>query len=90
MDVLAARRALHPVAWIKIVGHAPRSYAQLVGLFLLAVIAFGVASLSTAALGYIAIVGDFVVTAMATLMWMAQASLVGGFLRGHAHELGYA
>jgi hypothetical protein len=82
--------ALYPVAWVQVIARAPRSYAQLVGLFLLALVAFAVANLLSVALAVVPIVGGYLAATLSTLLWMAQAALVGGFLRRHAQDFGYA
>lgn len=82
--------ALYPVAWVKIIGRAPKSYLQLVGMFVAAMIAFGLFHLLASVVAYIPVVGVYVLTIGSTLLWMAQAALVGGFLRRHAEDFGYA
>jgi hypothetical protein len=79
--------ALYPLAWVKIIARAPRSYAQLVGLFVAAFVPFGVVTLVT---GAIPVVGDYLGTVATTLLWTAQACVVGGFLRRHADEFGWS
>ena len=82
--------ALYPVIWIKVIARAPRSYLTLVGLFLLALLAFVVMRLVTLALASVLIVGPFLVAALSNLLVFVQAAVVGGFLRRHAEDFGYA
>ncbi|HEY2743116.1 MAG TPA: hypothetical protein VGL86_00775 [Polyangia bacterium] len=83
--------ALYPVAWVQIIARAPRSYALLVGIFALSIVAFfGITLLAAAAAGFIPILGAWLVATVANLMLFAQAALVGGFLRRHAQDFGYA
>jgi hypothetical protein len=82
--------ALYPVAWVQIIARAPRSYLKLVGLFALAGVAFVALRLLALAFVWMPFVGAYLVAAISTLLWMTQAALVGGFLRRHAHDFGYA
>lgn len=83
--------ALYPVAWIAIMRRAPSSYAQLVALFALSIVAFFLfTTLSALLAGWIPVVGKLVVGTVANLLLFVQAALVGGFLRRHAREFGYA
>jgi hypothetical protein len=82
--------AFWPPSWIAIARRAPRSYARLVALFLLAVVAYGLWTLVTSALiGWLPILGSLVVGTGANLILFVQASLVGGFLRRHAELFGW-
>ncbi len=83
--------ALYPVAWVQIIARAPRSYALLVGIFTLSIVAFfGITFLAAAAAGFIPVIGTWLVGTVANLLLFAQAALVGGFLRRHAQDFGYA
>jgi hypothetical protein len=82
--------AVYPIAWVKIIGRAPLSYLQLVGMFIAALLAFALFRRLGNALAFVPVVGDYAVTVGMTLLWMAQAALVGGFLRRHAEDFGYA
>ena len=82
--------ALYPVAWVQIIARAPASYAQLVGLFALGGAVFFAARLLTLTLAFVPILGVYAGTVLTTLLWMVQAAIVGGFLRRHAHDFGYA
>lgn len=83
--------ALYPIAWVQIIARAPSSYARLVGIFALSIVAFAGATLVvTLAAGFIPLVGSWIVGTIENLLLFAQAALVGGFLRRHAHDFGYA
>jgi hypothetical protein len=83
--------ALYPVAWIQIMRRAPASYARLVGLFALSLVAYFFFTLLAALMAaWIPILGTWFVNTVANLLLFVQAALVGGFLRRHAEEFGYA
>lgn len=83
--------AVYPVAWAQIIARAPSSYARLVGIFALSILALAGATLvASLAAGFIPLVGAWIVGTMEILLLFAQAALVGGFLRRHAHDFGYA
>jgi len=83
--------ALYPIAWAQIIARAPASYARLVGIFALSIVAFaGVTLVASLAAGFIPLVGSWIVGVIENLLLFAQAALVGGFLRRHAHDFGYA
>ena len=82
--------ALYPVAWVQVIARAPLSYLMLVGLFLLALVAFATMRLLTVLLAFVPILGPFLVGAISNLLWFLQATIVGGFLRRHAEDFGYA
>jgi hypothetical protein len=82
--------ALYPVAWVRIVARAPRSYAWLLLLFAGAVVAAALLFAAANRLfGALPLVGDWLTYTLLVLLAFAQASLVGGFLHRHADELGY-
>jgi hypothetical protein len=83
--------ALYPIAWLKIAARAPRSYLLLVLLFVGTLLALSL--ILTAAgmvAGWIPLVGAFITNGLLCLILFAQAALVGGFLRRHAEDFGYA
>jgi hypothetical protein len=83
--------ALYPVAWIQIIRRAPASYARLVALFALSLVAyFCFTVLSQLAAGWIPFLGDMLVGTVANLLLFVQAVIVGAFLRRHAEEFGFA
>jgi hypothetical protein len=82
--------ALYPVAWVRIVARAPRSYVFLVLLFAGAVLAGALlVAVAGLAVGRIPVLGAWITYTLLVLLAFAQASLVGGFLHRHAADLGY-
>jgi hypothetical protein len=82
--------ALYPVAWVRIVARAPRSYAFLLLFFAGAVVAAALLFAAANRLfGALPLVGDWLTYTLLLVLAFAQASLVGGFLHRHADELGY-
>jgi hypothetical protein len=83
--------ALYPVAWLQVISRAPASYVRLVALFWATLIAFALfGRLVAPALQGVPLAGAFLGAWAANLLWFAQACLVGGFLRRHASDFGYA
>ena len=83
--------AVYPVAWAQIIARAPASYARLVGIFAISIVVLAAATLvATLAAGFIPLAGSWIVGIIENLLLFAQAALVGGFLRRHAHDFGYA
>lgn len=83
--------ALYPVAWWHVISRAPSSYARLVALFWATLAAFALYGVLVAPLlQRVPIAGAFLSASVANLLWFTQACLVGGFLRRHASDFGYA
>lgn len=83
--------ALYPVAWLHVITRAPASYARLVALFWATLVAFALFGRTLAPLlESVPVAGAFLTACAANLLWFAQACLVGGFLRRHATDFGYA
>jgi hypothetical protein len=81
--------ALYPVAWVRIVARAPRSYVHLVLLFVVTVLAAALALYVVSWLvGGIPLFGSWLRCALCALLLFAQAAVVGGFLRRHATDFG--
>lgn len=84
------RAAFWPPAWLKVMGAAPALYARLVGLFFVAALAWVAGAwVAERLFGWLPIVGSLLVPAVSALLLIAQASLVGGFLRRNAEQFGY-
>lgn len=82
--------AIWPVAWIRIIARAPIAYLRLVGLFLAAgVVWMLVGRLTGLLFGRIPFFGNWLVATAIDIVVFLQATLVGGFLRRNADELGY-
>lgn len=82
--------AIYPVAWIQVVKRAPGSYLRLWALFMLSLVALALLWwLGGLAVGWIPLVGGFVLRTAVNLGLFAQAALVGGFLMRHAEDFGY-
>ncbi len=83
--------ALYPVAWLQVITRAPASYLRLVALFWATLVAFALFGRTLAPLlQSVPVAGGCLRACAANLLWFAQACLVGGFLRRHAGDFGYA
>lgn len=80
-----------PLNWARIIRHAPGPYLRLCGVFA-ATVAVGGAALGivVAIFGGIPVLGRLAAGMVLALAVMLQATMVGGFLRRHAEELGYS
>jgi MFS family permease len=82
--------ALYPVAWVRIVARAPRSYAILVLVFFAALIVGGLLiPFAGGVLAHVPVFGGWLQQTLIVLLAFAQACLVGGFLHRHADDLGF-
>lgn len=76
-----------PPLWFQIAARAPREYLQLVGWFLLSLLAWWLASMAGRfALGGIPLLGPWLAESVSTLFLLLQATLVGAFLHRHRSE----
>lgn len=84
-----ARAALWPFWWARIIARAPVAYGRIVGVFIASSVVWALgASLAAATLGRIPFVGPFAAATVNAALAVLQATLVGGFLRRNAEELG--
>ena len=83
--------AVWPPGWIAIISRAPGQYVQLAGMFLASTIVWVIVNFAlTLSLGQVPFLGAILVPTAGTMIILAQACLVGGFLRRNAEVLGYA
>lgn len=86
-----ARAALWPFAWARVIARAPLAYGRVVGVFVASSVVWALgAALAVMTIGQLPIVGPFAAGAVNAALAILQATLVGGFLRRHAEDLGYA
>ena len=82
--------ALWPGAWVQIAMRSPETYVKLAGVFLLSSVIW-VASLALVVftLGRLPFLGNLITGAVNASFALAQAALVGGYLRRNAESFGY-
>jgi hypothetical protein len=82
--------AIYPVAWLQVIRRAPKSYGELLLLFLISLGALWLLGFAGGlAVGWIPLVGGVLVRTAVYLALFAQAALVGGFLMRHAPDFGF-
>lgn len=82
--------AVWPLAWASIIARSPARYARLVGVYAAVGLAGAILVTPVAALLWrIPFAGKLVVGGLAHAVLLAQAALLGGYVRRHAEEYDY-
>jgi hypothetical protein len=94
LSVAITRSALNgiwPLMWARLIARAPAAYLRLVGLFAASSVAiFILSGVLVPLLARIPVVGPLLAAMVVGPLVIAQAALIGGFLRRNADAIGYA